>query len=52
MHKTSKDYLVNGINSVKTNIETVGTILNLNGMKLPHLKRGINIINAKKVFVK
>ena len=52
VHKTSKDYLVNGINSVKTNIETVGTILNLNGMKLPHLKHGINIINGKKVFVK
>lgn len=52
VHKTSKDYLVNGINSVKTNIETVGTIFNLNGMKLPHLKRGINIINGKKVFVK
>ena len=52
VHITSKDYQVNAIEKVVANEKKTASIYNLMGIKQNGLRRGINIINGKKVFVK
>lgn len=41
-----------GINNVTENVETPSIIFDMQGRKLSKVKRGINIINGKKVLIK
>lgn len=52
VHITSKDYQVNAIEKVVANEKKTASIYNLMGIKQNGLRRGINIINGKKVFLK
>lgn len=52
VHKTSKDYQVNGIDKVEVHDKKTESVYNLMGIKQKGLDRGINIINGKKVLVK
>lgn len=52
VHKTSKDYQVNGIHEVEANDQTMPSIYNLQGIKRTSLRPGINIVNGRKIFMK
>ena len=52
MHKTSKDYQVSGVMAVSTDGKSAGSVYNLQGVKQTGLRRGINIVNGKKIFVR
>lgn len=41
-----------GINAVEKNINNNTTIYDLNGIRLHEPKKGVNIINGKKIIVK
>lgn len=52
VHKTSKDYQVDAVNSIITSDHVKKEIYNLNGTRQSTPVHGINIIDGKKVFVK
>ena len=51
-HKTGKGYLVTGINEVETDEAYPDQIFDLKGVMQKEIRRGINIVNGKKIFIK
>lgn len=51
VHKTSRDYQVDAINEINANEKKDNSIYNLQGIKQNGLRRGINIVNGKKILI-
>lgn len=51
VHKTSMDYQVDGINMINANERGNNSVYNLQGIKQSGLRRGINIVNGKKILI-
>lgn len=51
IHKTSKDYQVDGINTINANERENNSVYSLQGIKQCGLRRGINIVNGKKILI-
>ena len=51
-HKTIKDYLVDAIEGIRINESHRNTIYNLHGVRQSSVRRGINIIDGRKVVGK
>ncbi len=52
VHKTIDVYQVDAVGSVEANDKKTASVYNLMGIKQQGLRRGLNIVNGKKVFMK